>query len=249
MPKPSKQPNYIWQEATNRDELAQDLAETIAKRLSSVLQLKDQAVIAFSGGSTPKPLFKALLDQNIDWTRIVVTLVDERWVPFDHPLSNASFLIDNLLAKLDQPPKFVSLLNISAAAMNAQLSLTSVLIDYCHQTNSSLANPAPFDVAILGMGTDAHTASFFPDAENVQSLVDENNPNFLASCSSPSSQVDRVTWTLPVLNQANFLALHFTGEDKREVFNQALKGNDAEMMPIRSVMFNAQQPLQVYFSV
>ena len=237
-----------WHSATDRTQLANKLADKIAEQLHVAIAERGSAIIAFSGGSTPKPLFQALAQKDIDWANVVVTLVDERWVPIGHPLSNAAFLMDTLLTKLAPAPQFVPLFNISAAAMSAEQSLVSVLGDYTRATHSSYAQPAHFDVAILGMGGDAHTASFFPDASNIKELVDANTGDFLLTCHSPSSQVARVTWSLPMLLNSGFLALHFTGADKREVYQQALCDDDASAMPIRSIIFQNTSPLHVYYA-
>ena len=240
--------NYQWHESNTQQSLASDLADRITVELSAAIAQRGQAIIAFSGGSTPKPLFEALLTRNIDWSKVIVTLVDERWAPIGHPLSNAGFLIDHLLGKLPTTPKFVPLFNISAAAMNASMSLIPVLCDYARITESTIAQPARFDVSILGMGSDAHTASFFPDADNIKQLVDPNSTEMLLSCTSPSSQIDRVTWSLPMLLKSSFLALHFTGKSKRNVFEQALGDSNAELMPIRSFLFQTEKHLNVYYS-
>ena len=241
-------PYYKWHEESTHDLIADSLAVQIEQQASIAIAKRGRAIMAFSGGNTPKALFNALLNKDIDWSKTIVTLVDERWVPIGHPLSNAGFLIDNLLSKLSSTPTFVPLFNISAAAMNAELSLISVLSEYVYLTGSTIANPAVIDISIIGMGNDAHTASFFPDAENIEQLVDPGSSEYLLSCTSPSSQVDRVTWTLPMLLKSEYLALHLTGETKRKVFDTALKDTNAIEMPIRSFLFQSTNKLQVYYA-
>ena len=241
-------PNYQWNEFGSQDLLAYALANRVAGQISQAIEQRGQAIIALSGGSTPKPLFENLSTLNIDWSKVVVTLVDERWVPMGHPLSNASFLLENLLHKLPEFPKFVPLFTISAAALSPQLSLIPVLSDYCQQTGSTHAHPAGFDVVILGMGSDGHTASFFPDANSIEQLIDADNPDYLLTCSSPSTQVDRVTWSLPALLDTQFLALHITGREKKQVFETALSDSNACELPIRSVLFQDKRELQVFYA-
>ena len=98
------------------------------------------------------------------------------------------------------------------------------------------------------MGKDGHTASFFPDANNIAELIDINSELALLSCNSPSTQVERVTWSLPMLLNTQFLALHFTGEDKKAVFEKACEGDDATALPIRSVLFQDLVNLNVYYT-
>lgn len=241
-------PNYHWQQFDEQSVLAKSLADRIELEIEHAISARGRAIIAFSGGSTPKPLFRELATRNIDWPRVIVTLVDERWVPIGHQLSNADLLLQNLLNELPSHPKFVPLFTICASAMNAEQSLIPVMTDYCHQTNSTHGAPAALDVVILGMGNDGHTASFFPDAENIAQLVDINCRSQLLSCTSPSAQVDRVTWSLPFLLNTGLLALHITGASKKAVFEQALQDDNALQLPIRATIFQDRTELQVYYA-
>lgn len=241
-------PNYDWQAFDSQAALADSLADQIVLQIEKAIQQRGQAIVALSGGSTPKPLFEQLSTRDIDWAKVVITLVDERWVPIGHALSNADFLLEHLLHKVPAFPKFVPLFTISAAALSAQTSLISVLSDYCQQTGSTHSMPAAFDVVILGMGADGHTASFFPDADNIEQLVDLENPNHLLTCNSPSTQVDRVTWSLPALLNTQLLALHITGNEKKQVFETALSDSDACKLPIRSMLFQDKTELQVFYA-
>ncbi len=238
-------PNFIWHEGADPESLAQNLAGELTVQISNAIADNGLAVIALSGGSTPKPLFKALSDYEIDWSKVVVTLVDERWVPETHELSNAAFMKRYLLDSLPDGVRFVPLYH---EAGSVEESLTSVLGAYCHATHSSTDQPRAFDVVILGMGGDGHTASFFPDANNVAELVDPNTNAQLLTCVSPSTQVERITWSLPALLNTRYLALHFTGKNKKSVFESACEHEDATVLPIRSAIFQNKVPLNVYYS-
>lgn len=237
--------NYEWHQGADAESLADNLAGELVVKLADAISRKGIAVMALSGGSTPKPLFKALADHDVDWSKVVITLVDERWVPETHELSNAAFMQRYLLDALLETVRFVPLYQ---PAENVEASYPAVLGNYCVATSSSMDAPRPFDIVILGMGGDGHTASFFPDADNVAELVDPESPALLLSCESPSTQVPRITWSLPALLNTQFLALHFTGAQKRQVFEQACAGTDATELPIRSAIFQNKIPLQVYYA-
>ena len=243
------QANYSWVEAESQSALAEALADKLVSQINLSIETSGIASIALSGGSTPKPLFKALARRQLDWSKLVITLVDERWVPPGHELSNASFMQEHLLNDLPDGVSFVPLYNLNAPA-NAPTaeSFSQVLNNYCIATHSSPSNPRRFDAVVLGMGGDGHTASFFPDADNISDLVDANNANFLLSCESPSTQVQRITWSLPMLLNTPLLALHITGQNKRQVFDSAVKGGPVTELPIRSVIFQQQTPLQVHYA-
>jgi len=238
----SNNANYQWHGFDSQSALASQLAGVITQKIAEAIAQKGHAVVAFSGGSTPKPLFQALQQQDIDWARVIVTLVDERWVPETHELSNGAFLKRYLLDELSVQPVFVPLYQ-EADTVDASLSLVAD-----DMTQKTQANRPAFDVVILGMGGDGHTASFFPDAENVAELVNANSDDVLLTCHSPSTQVERVTWSLPALLNTSLLALHIVGESKEVVFQQALQSDDAIELPIRSAIFQSKTPLEVFYA-
>lgn len=224
--------------------LVLELTQRIEENVALAIEKKGQAIIAFSGGSTPAPLFKQLRASNIDWSAVIVTLVDERCVPEDQPLSNAGMLRSMLLNHLPVQPKFVSLYY---EADNIEAMKEQVLDRYREATGSEARDLQP-DIVILGMGSDGHTASFFPDADNISQLVSLDCEEALHSCISASSSVERITWSLPYLLGADFLALFFTGEDKQSVYQQALTGTDATQLPVRSVIHQSKTTLRVYYA-
>jgi 6-phosphogluconolactonase len=237
--------NYIFHQGADAQSLAEHLAGEVAQQIFKAINEKGSAVLALSGGSTPKPLFEALAEHDIDWARVIITLVDERWVDQQHTLSNAAFMRIYLLDKLPDSVRFVPLYQPAGSVAD---SLPFVIADYLQMTNSTVDAPRSFDIVILGMGGDGHTASFFPDADNIAELVDIDSNHALLSCNSPSTQVERVTWSLPVLLNTSFLALHFTGYDKRVVFEAASESGDITLLPIRSVLFQDRVGLNVYYA-
>jgi len=237
--------NYTFHQGADKQSLAEHLAGELSVQISNAIREKGSAVLALSGGSTPKPLFEALSNLDIDWSKVIITLVDERWVDENHELSNAAFMKTYLLNKLPDTVRFVPLFQ---EADSVQASLPFVIADYLQATHSTADAPRAFDIVILGMGGDGHTASFFPDASNVTELVDIDCEHALLSCNSPSTQVERVTWSLPVLLNTTFLALHFTGEGKRAVFEVASEGGDTTELPIRSTLFQDRVALNVYYA-
>ena len=243
--KNSNQTNFSWHQYTSQEKLAEVLADDVARQINLRIEQTGRAVIALSGGSTPKLFFKKLATRDVDWANVFVTLVDERWVDENHALSNAAFVRAHFLSLLETPATYIPLY---LPAENAEASLESVLQNYCELTESAVNDPAKFDVVVLGMGEDGHTASFFPDAANIADLVDSQSSSALLTCESASSQVARVTWSLPKLIGAQMLVLHITGAAKKAVFKQAEQSNDALALPIRSVLSQDLTPVQVYYA-
>jgi 6-phosphogluconolactonase len=207
-----------------RDELASALAADIAARLADAIAARGHAVLAVSGGSTPKRVFVAMGKTVIDWSRVTVTLVDERWVDETSERSNARLVRENLLQKEAAKAKFVPL----------------------YRNEAEAAGLDPFAVAILGMGTDGHTASFFPGGDRLAEALDTKSARRLVKIEAPDAGETRVTFTLPVLLESDFLALHIEGEDKRRVLEQAEADGPVEAMPIRGFL-RAAAPVTLYW--
>lgn len=227
-------------------QLADQLADDIAKQLVQSIAKQGRAVMALSGGSTPLLMMQQLRQRDVDWSKVVVTLVDERCVGEMHSLSNARFVREEFLSKLPSIPKFAPLYYPEAS--NTSSLFEMVLENYADITASTKQSLASFDVVILGMGGDGHTASFFPDADNIDELIDDVSEQPLLTCQSPASQVARITWSLPMLLDTNMLALHITGQNKQQVLQKAIAGTDKTELPIRAAILQQQTPLSIYYA-
>jgi 6-phosphogluconolactonase len=203
--------------------LAQSLAHDVAAWLGAAIAQKGASILAVSGGSTPKPFFEALSQQQVDWAKVTITLVDERCVPEDNPRSNARLLRDHLWR------------NAAASAQFAPLYL-----------NPMIGKLAPFDVVILGMGDDGHTASFFPGGNNLAKTLDLKTQEAVLPMEAPGAGEPRLTFSLPRLLAAQHLCLHIQGADKMRVLEKALAGTDQLEMPVRAVL-HAVKPLDIYW--
>lgn len=218
-----------------REALATALAERIAGVLAAAIAERGHAVLAVSGGTTPALLFQHLSSAAIEWTKVTVTLVDERFVPDDSPRSNARLAKTNLLTGPAASAHFLPLYapadTVEAAAAIADAEVRKL--------------PMPFDVVVLGMGTDGHTASFFPDAPTLPSLIDPNARQMVAPVHAESGGEPRITITMPTIIGARLLVLHIEGEAKRDVLASALAGAD---MPIGAVLRQSAHPVEVYWA-
>lgn len=227
--------NYDWNEFADRSALETALAGRIAQLLSKAVETRGQALIAVSGGTTPKRLFQTLSGIGIAWDKVIVTLVDERFVPDDSPRSNARLAKTNLLTGPAASARFLPLYapadTVEAAAAIADAEVRKL--------------PMPFDVVVLGMGTDGHTASFFPDAPTLPSLIDPNARQMVAPVHAESGGEPRITITMPTIIGARLLVLHIEGEAKRDVLASALAGAD---MPIGAVLRQSAHPVEVYWA-
>jgi len=112
--------------------------------------------------------------------------------------------------------------------------------------NPDAENIPAFDVAVLGMGNDGHTASFFPGGDTLAEAIDAETRKRLIAITAPGAGEPRLTFTLPVLAQAGRLALHIEGAEKKQVLKQALAEGPQEDMPVRAVL-RGPAPVTLYW--
>jgi 6-phosphogluconolactonase len=227
--------SVTFREFPSRQALAEALAEKVAATLAAAISTRGRALIAVSGGTTPELFFRQLSKASIDWSRVTVTLADERLVEPSSERSNEGLVRRTLLQGPAAAARFVPLYRTAPDAPDA-----------FRETADELASLNwPLDVAALGMGGDGHTASFFPDAPNLADLLDPAGGADLDYVTSPSAVETRFTLSLARLASAGFIALHIEGEAKRKVLASVLEG---EKLPIRAVLDHAHRPVEVFWA-
>lgn len=220
-------------------ELDKQLALQIAQKLQQGLDSRGKASLVVSGGKTPCGLFHCLTQQNIGWDKVVITLADERWVDADNDASNEKLVREHLLQGYAAKAAFVGLKNGRATPFEGATEVGSVIKQQV---------PAPFDVLILGMGEDGHTASLFPRAENLQPGLDMQSGQTCVGMTPLTAPIDRITLTLPALLNSRQIYLHLVGQSKRNVYQQAQSGTDVTEMPVRAVLQQSQTPVEVVWA-
>lgn len=223
---------------TDSHALAAAFSETLAGKLGEGIAERGSALLALSGGSTPKELFAVLSLAELDWARVTVTLVDERWAPETDSRSNAGMLKSLLLQHRAAAARFVPLYN-DAATVEDGLASTRKL-------TRELA--LPFDAVVLGTGDDGHTASFFPGGDHLRQALDLEGSERIITMRAPGAGEARITWTLSALLQTRALYVHIQGEEKRRVLADAQLGlGEAANYPVRAVLQQTRTPLSVYW--
>ncbi len=218
------------------DGVARALAQAVADDLRAALAAHGHARVALSGGTTPRRFLQALSRQPLDWANVTVTLVDERWVPEDSERSNARLVKEHLLQHDAAAARFLPLYRPVATPDEALADIAATL-------------PPAFDVVVLGMGSDGHTASFFPGGDRLADAMDPATGAPVLPMRAPGAGEPRVTLTLPVLRDAGRLYLHIEGGEKRQVLQQALSGQGAgAQYPMHQVLQALRAPLQVYLA-
>jgi 6-phosphogluconolactonase len=213
--------------------LVEAAAEALSRTLAEAVAERGRATLALAGGTTPSDIYRSLSGRALDWSRVAVTLTDERWVAADSADSNARLVGETLLQGPASSARFVPLkaadaLNGEHAAQTATLALEGL---------------RPLDAVLLGMGADGHFASLFPGSPALARGLDPDAPAVIAvPAGTPAPVQPRLSLTLPALSNAGLLLLAIRGEEKLEVLGSA----QAEGLPIAALMRAA--PVQVYWA-
>jgi 6-phosphogluconolactonase len=220
-----------WRTFAGTAELDAALAEHLARRLDGDIKRFGHASLAVSGGSTPVGMFRQLADQRLDWSRVWITLVDERCVATDGPDSNERLVRSELLQKRAAAARF--------------LGLAGACSDGLEPLEQQLAAlPRPFSAVVLGMGTDGHTASWFPRAGNLPELLAPDNPAAVATTDPVTAPHRRVTLTLPAVLNSRELLLHITGAKKQELLYSAVE----KSFPVAAVLLQNTTPATIWWA-
>lgn len=228
-----------WHRFESRADLDQELASLAATTLTAAIETRGHGYLVVSGGSTPLGFFQALSQhQTLDWSKVTVTLADDRWVAPGHADSNETLVYENLLQNAASGATFASLYSGDETPEKGVATL-----------EAKFAALPTFDLVILGMGGDAHTASLFPNTPALTQGLDPQSPHALIAVHPTTAPHARISMTLARLLRTENLVLHITGANKSEVFEQAIAPEShATDMPIRAVALQQQTPLQVYYA-
>ncbi|RHW77047.1 6-phosphogluconolactonase [Colwellia sp. RSH04] len=229
---------YQFLEHSTRDELDNTLAEQIAVLLNQAIKDKGKASIAVSGGSTPKGLFKQLAAMDLEWSKVTITLADERWVNIDSDDSNTRLVHENLLQGYAAAAKFFYL-------KQGDVLTNETLADLNLAAEKTIL---PLDVLILGMGEDGHTASLFPCSEQIKQGLNPENDNALMSVQPKTAPHQRITFTFSSLSMSKVVILHLCGKAKKDVVNKAIEGSDLFEMPIRAFLHHPTLNTQIFWA-
>ena len=231
---------------TNTDAMQQACADAIEHHVRLSLARKGNAFLSLAGGSA-LAIYRKLSGADLDWARVCIVPTDERWVPSNHAACNLTalkscFAARDLIQWLPLVPEFPPQLDQDSSAQEP--SADSAI--------KGLAGmPKAFDVVLLGMGLDAHTASLFPGASQLRAALDPNGViSAVAITPEPlpaEAPFSRISLTASRLLHADAVLLAITGDAKRAVLDRALLRDD-EALPISRFLHSKDTNVETYWS-
>lgn len=230
----------MWIEtlADNASQQAENLAQAVANKLTQAIDDRGRACLAVSGGKSPKVFFQQLSKQTIDWGKVLITLVDERWLAPDDDDSNEKLVRDHLLINLAQAAYFLPLKNNEPSPGEGIMACETQLREQIDQ----------LDVVVLGMGLDGHTASWFAGSQQLAALTSEHTSAWCLAVDDDFLAPPRMSLTWSFLQKSGQIFLSLQGEEKHQILNKANTLSDRNQLPIAHVLQSNDVDVQVFYN-
>lgn len=230
-------PTFEFHEVADVSALSAAVAHAFFSAVTGALAERGRASIVITGGSTPRAYYPALAALPLPWSRVDLTLSDERWVPLTHPDSNERLVRELLMVGAASAARFVPLTNDAPSAA-AGAARTAARLS---------TMPHPYDLVLLGFGADMHIASLFPTADVFDAGVDPNNDAACLAVAPPvgvAPALPRISLTLRELLASRRIVIAARGEDKRFALRAALAQAAPYRTPIALLAERATQPVE-----
>jgi 6-phosphogluconolactonase len=227
-------------ECPNPESFAEALASRLGELIDRALAERGRAVLALAGGRTPFAAYRALAAQRRDWSRVQLVPTDERWVALDHAHRNEA----------EMRRAFAAASAVQIVPLVPETPSGPAEADFANAALAPLE--APFDVVVLGMGGDAHTASLFPGSPGLAPAIDPGarEAAFVVTPDPlpPEAPHPRISLGLARLKRSHARILAITGESKRNVWQSVLDAESDPQRPIGLFLHDSAAPVAVYWS-
>jgi 6-phosphogluconolactonase len=212
------------------EQLALAAAERFVEYASVVRGTTERFSVALSGGNTPRRVYELLatgqFKTRVEWSQVHLFFGDERCVPPEHPDSNYAMTHETLLSKITIPATNVH-------RMRGKGDANENALEYENELRTFFAGRAwpRFELVLLGMGEDGHTASLFPG-----SAASKESSRWVVPSRNEQAGQDRITLTVPVFNHARRIMFLVTGKKKAQRLKEVLRPKpESEQLPVQTI--------------
>lgn len=228
---------------SDRETLYQSTAGYCLQHLMQAITDRGQASFIVPGGTTPAPVFKMLSTEKIHWEQVTIALSDERWIDTTHDQSNQYLIEHTLMQHAAKKAKFIGMKSPFETADAAQKK--------CNESYQKISNP--YDVVMLGMGSDGHVASLFPNSKAIKTGLDPDShqiciANNAEGCEVAGKFPERMTMTLAALLNSQVVVILGQGNYKRDTFERAMTSNDPYQFPVAALMQQNRVPIEFFWA-
>lgn len=212
------------------------VARSIADHLMQAIDARGVATLALSGGRSPRGVLERLREATLDWSKVTVLLVDDRWVDPQSPDSNERLVRETLLQGAAAAATFVPMKNDAADPYAG--------VAACEAAYAALS--WPLDIVLLGMGEDGHTASLFPEAKELAEGL--STTARVLAVTPPAAPHQRMSMSASAILDSRRILLQLSGAAKMPVYARALECGPVEALPVRLALCQDRVPVEVWMS-
>ncbi|WP_346292260.1 6-phosphogluconolactonase [Sphaerothrix gracilis] len=212
---------------SDKAQLIERSQAVITEKIRAAIAQKGRCTLALAGGSTPKPIYAAIAQQDLPWDKLFVFWGDERYVPSDHPNSNEGMARSVWLNQVPIPAENIFPIPTTAPTPAAAAETYEQTLRTFFQASGS--ETPSLDIVLLGLGDDAHTASLFPQTAALQ--VRDRLVTVGDKAGEP-----RLTLTVPLINQAGAVIFIVAGANKQDALAHVFSAEaDDQTYPARLI--------------
>lgn len=220
----------------NRASATRAAAQRVTTAITDTLDGAQEATIIVTGGATPENSYRVLADTALPWNKVHIMLSDERCVAPNHEARNEAMVKRLLVTHHAKNAKLASIYDHGQSDENQCRMLTEKI--------NSL--PAPYSIALLGMGDDGHIASLFADSDRLDEGLDPDSNLGCLLVKTAASKYSRVTLTLSALLNSREILLLFFGDAKRDIYEQAKQPNSS--YPVSRLLLQQRTPVHTIWA-
>ncbi len=228
-----------WHKLSDTDELANALSHAMHSHALRRLAEQQSLLIGLAGGSTPMAAYSEFAQAQLPWSRIALTLIDERFVPTTDPQSNEANIASAFTAIKTQLSGWYGLMHTSLA-----------IEQVAQRANQEIQNlQHPMDLVVIGMGSDGHIASLFIESADYQRAMDLQCTDAVLPIrfAAQDDKIDRISFSLAELLKAKKIFICITGDEKRRVLEQSLDGSAPEYA-VAKLLKHYSRPIEIFWS-